>query len=80
MDKSKKIDDKVIKLLAVTDIRRLICNTNKGPLELSIRKGENNYHLMLDAIPLDKDIEKELMDLMFGKEIPQVAIKKVTKK
>jgi hypothetical protein len=74
MDKIKKIDEKVMKLLSATVIRRLICNTNKGPLELMTRKGEKDYFLTVDSIPLDKEVNKELMDLMFGKEVPQVEI------
>jgi len=67
-----KIDDKVMKLLGASEVRRLICNTNKGKLELMIRKGDNKYFLTLDSIPLDEEINKELMDLMFKQEIPQV--------
>jgi len=69
MEKTKTIDDKIMKLLGVTVIRRLICNTNKGPLELMTRKGESKYFLTLDSIPLGVDANNEIMDLMYKKEV-----------
>lgn len=73
-DKLKK-DDQIMKILKVSEVRRLICGTEKGMLELFIRKGENNYALSLDSVPLDKETNKELMDLLFKPEdekIPEV--------
>ncbi len=70
-----KIDDSVIKALSIREIRRLICETDKGKLELCIRKGENNYFLTLDSVPLEADVNKELMTILFPKkeaEVPQV--------
>lgn len=72
MEKTKKNDDAIMKILEVNVIRRLICTTNKGPLELMIRKGENNYFLTLDATPLDKEVNDKLMGILFKPEIPQV--------
>ena len=65
-------DNEIMKLLHTSEVRRVICNTNKGVLELVIRKGENRYFLTLDSVPLDKETNKELMDLLFKPEIPQV--------
>jgi hypothetical protein len=69
-----KIDDQIVKALDLKLIRRLICKTDKGELELVIRKGENRYFLTLDAVPLETDINKELMELLFPVklEVPQV--------
>lgn len=72
MEKIKKQDDSVMKALEVKVIRRLICNTDKGPLDLVIRKGENNYFLMLDSTPIEKEINDKLMGILFSKETPQV--------
>lgn len=74
MDKTLKKDDRIIKELKVKVIRRLICDTDKGALELCIRKGETNYFLTLDAIPLDKEQNNILMDTLFPvrEEVPQV--------
>jgi len=69
MEKIKKQDDSVMKALDVKVIRRLICNTDKGPLDLVIRKGENNYFLMLDSTPLDKEVNDKLMGILFKPEI-----------
>lgn len=71
-------DDQILKVLAphnVDRINRLICNTNQGALELEIRKGEKDYHMVLGAVPLSKEESKELMDLLFSMqklEVPQV--------
>jgi hypothetical protein len=73
-DKLKK-DDQIMKILNVSEVRRYICGTDKGILELLIRKGQNSYHLTLDSVPLDKETNKELMDLLFPVkqlEVPQV--------
>lgn len=63
-----KKDDLILKCLAshnVDRINRLVCNTNQGALELEIRKGERDYHFVLGAVPLSKEISKELMDFLF---------------
>lgn len=74
MDKTIEQDDKIIKLLDLKEIRRIVCDTDKGYLKLLIRKGENKYHLELDSVPLEPNLNKELMDLLFTNkiEIPQV--------
>lgn len=68
-------DDKIMKILGVHTINRIICNTDKGLLTLQIRKGDNNYHLVLDSVPLGEEANKEIMDILYPakeKEIPQV--------
>lgn len=75
MEKIIKQDDSVMKILGVQTIQRIICETDKGTLKLQIRKGDTNYHLILDSVPLSKDDNKELMDLLFPAnvlEVPQV--------
>lgn len=72
--KTLKQDDAVMKALDVKTIRRLICNTDKGALELMIRKGETKYFLTLDSVPLEADTNTELMEILFPVkvEVPQV--------
>ncbi len=60
-----KQDNELINILKLSRVDRIICDTDKGPLKLCIRKGENNYFFTLDATELPKDINKELMDLLF---------------
>lgn len=75
MNKTIQQDDKIMKMLEVVDIRRVICNTNKGVLEVMIRKGDTKYFLTLDSVPLAKELNKELMDTLFPikqSEVPQV--------
>ncbi len=73
MDKTLKQDDKIIKALDIKVIRRLLCITDKGQLDLVIRKGENKYFLSLDSVPLPREINDELMEIMFPvKQVPEV--------
>lgn len=71
--KTIKSDDSIMKLLEVSTINRVICNTNKGVLTLQIRQGDKQYHLVLDAVPLLPDLNKELMAILFPVPIPQTA-------
>lgn len=68
-------DSKIIELLGLNTLSRIVCDTDKGMLKLQLRKGDNNYNLVLDAVPLDKILNKELMDLLFPvkqMDMPQV--------
>ncbi len=65
MNENLKKDDQVIKLLGIQEIRRIICDTEKGTLRLVIRKGETKYFLTLDAVPLDKEKNDALMAVLF---------------
>lgn len=70
-----KSDHIVMDALDVTELRHLIAETNKGSLTLMIRKGESSYRLVLDAVPLDDEKNKELMAVLFPvkeREIQQV--------
>lgn len=72
MENKKKIDDQIMKKLDANNIRRPICLTNKGALELVIVKGGNEYYLTLDSVPVEKELNRELMDILFKPEVPQV--------
>lgn len=60
---NKLTDLKTMYLLKINDVRHLICNTSKGPLELKIVKDENEYFFTLDAVPVDKQTNKDLLKL-----------------
>lgn len=73
MSNTIKNDQKVMELLKVTDISRMIASTPLGPLMLQLRKGEKKYRLVLDSVPLEEELNKELMELLFAKDtVPQV--------
>src|SRR6185295_12468239 len=63
--KTLQTDTKIIELLDMKELSRVIAHTDKGILTLQLRKGENTYHLVLDAVPVEKALNKELMDLIF---------------
>ena len=52
-------------ILKVTEVSRYICNTNMGTLWLKLRKGTSEYIFVLDAVELDKNTNKELMQLLY---------------
>lgn len=59
-------DNKVMKLLGLTEIRHLIAHTNKGELTMMLRKGEsvNEYRFVLDAVPLEDEQNANLKELL----------------
>lgn len=73
MDRLKK-DIEIMRLLKVTELRHMLAHTNVGDLTLLIRKGESEYTFCLDAVPVDKEQNKELMALYFPPKniVPQV--------
>ncbi len=74
-EKTLRQDSKIMETLNVSTINRIICNTDKGYLTLQIRKGENKYHLVLDAVPLLPETNKELMEILFPPAIVEMTIK-----
>ena len=71
---SVKTDNKIMQLLGVNVIRHNIADTNKGQLTFQLRKGETEYEFVLDAVPVEKELQEELMNVIFPPQqvIPQV--------
>lgn len=69
--KTYKEDHKLMSLLKITEISRVICDTNMGTLKLRIRKGETAYRFVLDSVEVDKDTNKELFELIYPKDYSQ---------
>lgn len=72
--KTAKADAEIMSILKVNEISRVICDTNMGTLKLRIRKGETEYKFILDAVELPKDMNKELMEVIY----PMVPAKVLT--
>lgn len=72
--KTKQQDHKLMDILKVKEISRLICETDMGPLRLKIRKGEENYYFVLDAVELPKEINKELFELLYPVKTETVSL------
>lgn len=72
MSKTKKQDFALMNILKVNEISRIICETNMGTLKLRIRKGEQDYKFVLDSVELPKELHKEIYELLYAPEIPQV--------
>ncbi len=70
-------DKEIMRLLDITELSRVIAHTNKGYLFLKLFKGNDSYKLVLDAVPLPKDLNKELMDIMFP--VKQMEVQQVNK-
>lgn len=58
-----------MKLLGLNDISHFIAKTSKGDLTLQLRKGEAEYRLILDAVPVDAEVHDELMELLFAEDV-----------
>lgn len=63
--KTRDQDHRIMSILNVTEISRVICDTNMGTLKLRIRKGETAYKFVLDAVELPKDLNSELMEAIY---------------
>lgn len=61
-------------LLRIDTISHVIAHTSHGDICLMLRKGEYDYQLTLDSVPIDSDIHDEVMDLIYPTKpvIPQV--------
>lgn len=61
-------DNQIMKLLKVGEIRHTICNTDKGEFSLSLTKDGtgNDYRFILDAVPVEPKLNKQLLDIFNG--------------
>lgn len=57
-----KNDKELIRLLKVEYIAHPIVNTSKGLLSKVLRKGEDQYFLTLDAVPLSEELSKQIYE------------------
>lgn len=59
-------DNRIMKLLGVTELRHLVAHTNHGELTLMIRLGEDeaSYRYVLDAVPVSDEVNGELKELL----------------
>ena len=69
---NQKQDNKVMEILGTKEIRHAILSTDKGDLSLLIRKGETSYTFVLDAVPVSKETNTELMELLFPTPQPNI--------
>lgn len=61
MDKIR--DLKTMYLLKIKSLRHPICKTPLGELDLNITEETQAYYFTLDAVPVDKDTNKNLLKL-----------------
>jgi hypothetical protein len=61
-----KIDKLLMKGLKTSETRHLICSTDKGPLHMVIHPLDADYEFHLDATPVDKAMQKDLLALFDG--------------
>ena len=59
-------DKLLMKLLKVSTISYTVAHTDKGTLRKVLRSNEDFYHYTLDAVPLDKETTKELLNTING--------------
>lgn len=63
-----KIDNAIMRITKVSELRHIVATTDKGELWLCLRKGETekDYRFVLDAVPYSDDDNKELLALFNG--------------
>lgn len=61
-------DNQLMKLLKVSEIRHVICHTDKGDFCLTLVKGgaAKDYRFVLDAVPVEPKENKVLMGIFDG--------------
>ena len=55
-------DQKIMKLLKVSELRYHIGSTNLGPIDLMIRYDEETYQFLLDSTPLEKEKNDKMLE------------------
>ncbi len=67
IEKSKR-DNQLMKLLRVGEIRHVVCHTDKGDFCLMLPKGglAKDYRFVLDAVPVEAKLNKELLTIFNG--------------
>lgn len=76
MQNNIKKDTQLMTILDLKEVSRILCNTDKSYLTLKLRKGETQYWLYLDSVPLSKSDNKEVMDLLFP---PKIEVQQVNR-
>lgn len=61
-------DNQLMKLLKVNEIRHIVCHTDKGDFSLALSKGGGgaDYRFILDAVPVETKLNKELLQIFNG--------------
>lgn len=61
-------DNQLMKLLKTTEIRHVICHTDKGDFCLGLKKDgtDKDYTFILDAVPVEPKLNRELLEIFDG--------------
>lgn len=61
-------DNQLMKLLKVSEIRHVVCHTDKGDFSLMLKYGgkAKDYLFILDAVPVESKLNKELLEIFNG--------------
>lgn len=54
LSESKKLAEHIMRLLKVRNVSFPIAHTEKGPMSIKYTKDQDNYEIVLDAVPLDQ--------------------------
>lgn len=64
LDTKKKNDQRLLKILKCQGIRYHIGVTDKGAsIDLAVEKGSNAYQFYVDAAPVEKEINDEMLKI-----------------
>lgn len=61
-------DNQLMRLLKVNEIRHIVCHTDKGDFCLALTKDgkDKDYRFILDAVPVESKLNKDLLKLFEG--------------
>jgi hypothetical protein len=57
-------DKKIMNLLKVNKVSHTIAHTSLGDLKYELSAGQDDYVIVLDSVPVSKDIAKEIIKLI----------------
>jgi hypothetical protein len=63
MNLNHKNDNEIMRALNVSELRHHFAETNKGNLTAMIRFGDTKYSFVLDAVPVEEEVNKQLHKL-----------------
>ena len=68
LDQKALRDNKIMKIMKVSELCHTIAKTDKGDLTLKLVYGQKgtDYQFVLDAVPFGDDDNKQLIDLFEG--------------
>lgn len=66
LEEKMKIDNAIMRVCKVSEIKHVLAHTDKGDFCLSLTKGGLEYRFILDAVPVSDEDNKKLLEMFNG--------------